>query len=902
MKTKDSTTYKIVDWMGFGVGSIATAVDSTDGSVTRIRPLHFDDRHTPEELNEWKVEARGHTFKVGMRSYPSMLSYAYKKRVDSPNRIPYPLRRVDWDPQGERNPQNRGKSGYVRINWDEAAQIVADEIARMKDTYGTTAIFTQADGHGEPKTIGGGHGCMTRLMDIVGPYTQQARQPDSWEGWYWGAKHMWGMEPVGRNANQTNLFKDVSENADTVLLWGCDPETTNEGVAGLLPCRMLNFWNEIGIPLIAIAPDFNYAAAAHADKWFPVLPNTDAALQLGIIHVWLTEGTYDREYIDTHTVGFDWLVSHVMGHEDGIEKTPAWAASKCGIPARRIKALARHWARHNVSICHGEGGSMIRSAYAHEPARLEVCLLAMQALGHPGRNVIHMQSWNLYFMSHLSAVPTSDVVFSFAASFTGHYVNAATMNNFIPQTLVPDAILGNYTEENPLTWYGKVICSLPRQDQYTQYSYPAPGASRIHMIWTDTPCWETCWNGGFKMQDALRSPEIECVVVQHPWFENDVNFGDVILPISTKLEQDDIEQGLMSGSYDVALNALPACEPYGESLSDFEAVMKVAEKMGLADALLTSIWGDCSDAEKINGVPYEKAKRFAYETSGLMYEGASMNPFAAPEEIADAPEPTRRAWVPDYDEFAEDGWLAVPFSNSCEERSAGLYDFWRDPEAHPLMSDTGKIEIYANALAEHWPDDTERKPYPRWIEQGETHPDERLTTPRGEEYPFLMVSNHPHYREHANMDDIPWLREAGGKVIGPDGYGYEPAWINPVDAAKLGIESGDIVRIYNERGGVLGGAVVTNRICEHAVLQDHGARVDTVVAGVGGLDRGGANNLIAPSATTSKNCVGEVTSGFLVNVEKVDVFELAKQYPEAFGRPFDEAYGLIANPHIIEEA
>ena len=91
------------------------------------------------------------------------------------------------------------------------------------------------------------------------------------------------------------------------------------------------------------------------------------------------------------------------------------------------------------------------------------------------------------------------------------------------------------------------------------------------------------------------------------------------------------------------------------------------------------------------------------------------------------------------------------------------------------------------------------------------------------------------------------------------------------------------------------------RIMRHTLSQDHGARVDTIVPGVGGLDRGGANNLIAPGAICSINAPGEVTSGFLVGVEKVDVFELARQYPEAFGRAYDEEQGLIVESRLAGE-
>ena len=214
---------------------------------------------------------------------------------------------------------------------------------------------------------------------------------------------------------------------------------------------------------------------------------------------------------------------------------------------------------------------------------------------------------------------------------------------------------------------------------------------------------------------------------------------------------------------------------------------------------------------------------------------------------------------------------------------------------------TGKIEFYATGIADCWGADGERPPVPKWIEESEAH-HERLTNDRGKDYPFLMMSNHPRWRVHAEHDDITWLREIETcKVTGPDGYKYEPVWINPADARRLGIKDGDIVRIFNERGSVLGGAYVTERIRPSVISQDHGARVDSIVTGLGGLDRGGANNLICPNATTSKNAPGEVTNGFLVNIEKVDVFELAKQYPEAFGRTFDPTQGPDITNWIIEE-
>ena len=170
----------------------------------------------------------------------------------------------------------------------------------------------------------------------------------------------------------------MAKNTDTILFWGCDPETTPWGVDGLTAGRLCYWYSELGIKSIYICPDLNYGAAVHADKWIPIRPGTDAALHLGIAHVWMTEGIFDKDYVATHAYGFDKFEDYVLGREDGIPKTPEWAAEKCGVPAWTIKALAREWATKNTSIAHGNGGPGIRSAYSTENGRLEVLLLAMQ--------------------------------------------------------------------------------------------------------------------------------------------------------------------------------------------------------------------------------------------------------------------------------------------------------------------------------------------------------------------------------------------------------------------------------------------------------------------------------------------------------------------------------------------
>ena len=841
---KGTPIIKGLGFDSFGLGSNACTVDidEENDKIIRIRPFHFDEHQTPEELNAWKIEARGHVFEPGFKTHMSPLSLCYKKRVYS---------------------KNRGSSDYERISWDEAAEICAAEIKRMHDEYGPESILLEIDGHGETKVVHASHGCISQLLDLCGGFTIQSRQPDSWEGWYWGAKHIWGMDPLGQQNLQNNIIKDISENGDAVLFWGCDPETTPLGWGGQMASRLCFWFTEIGVRQIHIAPDVNYANGVHADKWIPVLPNTDAALQLAIAYTWIKEDTYDKDYLETHAVGFENFKYYVLGGEDGVPKTPKWAEKICGIPAYTIKALARYWAKHAVSIAHCNGGSFIRSCFAHEPARLEVALLGMQGVGKPGANQFKFLEWTLFGIPTLDVLPPSTNIPSLGAAYRGFVTG--TKPSFIPKTRIPEAIMNP-----PISWYGHVNAGLPREDQFLEFTFPPEGGSHIHMVWSDSPCWETCWNGGFKMQDALRHESIETVIVQHPWMENDTMFADIILPTNTKFETADIGTDNDSGQWNVVFYEKQAIKPIGESVSDKEAVGIVAKKLesygGIYEGIYDKYLGGKTDEEWI---------RVGFESSG------------APEDLS-------------FDEFVERQYYAFPTREDWKEIPAGLIEFYEDPEGHPLRTPSGKLEYYSTTLASYFPDDKERGPIPHWIDEGAGH-QERQYLERGRKYPFLLVSNHPHFRVHAQHDDVTWFREIETcKVKGPDGYLYEPLWVNPIDAGKLGLETGDVAKIYNERGAVLGGVLVSERIMPGAVYQDHGARCDTIVLGEGGLDRGGANNLIAPTPTTSKNAAGEVTSGFLVNVEKVDVFKLAQEYPEAFERAYDPACGLVATARIVE--
>jgi molybdopterin guanine dinucleotide-containing S/N-oxide reductase-like protein len=840
----DKTIYRGLCFIGIAADSNSVRVECSDGKILRIRPLQYDEKYP--ELKPWTIEARGKSFSPSMLSAIPPLTLGYKNRLYSPNRVLYPLKRVDWDPNGERNPQNRGISKYKRISWDEALDIVVSEINRVKEKYGMEAILSQSDGHAETKTVHAAHGCHRRLLRMLGGYTLQTRNTDSWEGWYWGAKHVWGCENLGQMVPVANVMWDVSKNSDGILFWGCDPETTPWGFNGQLASRLSYWWTELGIKQVYIAPDCNYGNAVHADKWIPVLPNTDAALYLGIAHVWMTEGTYDQEYVKTHSVGFDRFRDYVLGAEDGVPKTARWAAEITGVPSYTIKALARYWANKKVSIAIGNGGPGVRGPYSTEPARLQACLLAMQGVGKPGRHQFKMIEWGLYNKKSNNPLPPPKYAPLMMAANRG-WLYTDTPPQFIPKDMIHDAIL-----KPPISWYGTTLSRDSVDQQFIKYTYPREGGTDVHMIWTDSPSWMTCWNDTNSFARALQSPQIEFVLAQHPWMENDCQLADLVLPSNTMLEVDDVGCESQTAAFSCIFHEPRAVEARGESKSDYEIVCAIAERIGVLE-------------EYTLGKSVDDWIKTGWEFSG------------AAGEIS-------------FEDFKEKGYYVVPQDTNWKGSKAGMLGFYEDPENNPLSTPSGKIEFYSERLAQKFPDDKERPPVPKWIGNGESH-QECLGGERAKLYPLLVISNHPRWRVHSQHDDMTWLREIRTcKVQGPDGYAYEPAWIHPTDAAARGIVDGDVVSIYNERGAVLAGAWVTERIRPGAVYIDHGARWDPIVAGE--LDRGGAINTITPHNITSKNVAGMVCSGFLVEVEAADLESLRKKYPEAFKRPYKADAGL----------
>ena len=342
----------------------------------------------------------------------------------------------------------------------------------------------------------------------------------------------------------------------------------------------------------------------------------------------------------------------------------------------------------------------------------------------------------------------------------------------------------------------------------TRYHYPD-----IKMIY---------WAGGNPFhhhQDLNRlltgwqKPE---TIIAHEWCWNALaKHADIVLPCTTTLEREDIAMSPMD-NYFVSMQA--AIAPVGEARDDFEIFRGIAGKMGAEDAFT-------------EGRTAEDWQRWLYD----------MTKQAAAQQGHE---------LPSYDAFRQDGWFKL---EPPEKAHVMFADFRADPVANPLATPSGKIEIYSATIAGFAYDDC--APHACWF----APPEWLGSHDRGTR--LHLLGNQPTARLHSQLDHGSISRAA---KIG----GHEPVKINRQDAAARGIQTGDIVRLYNDRGACLCGAIVSDEVMEGVLIVSTGAWFDPDFSGTSGLScHHGNPNVLTPDIGTSKLAQGPAAHSCLVEVE-----------------------------------
>jgi molybdopterin guanine dinucleotide-containing S/N-oxide reductase-like protein len=829
-----------------------------NGRIVRTTPIAFDD----DDPQSWSVEAHGRSFAPPRRTSLSAHGMNWRAMVYAPNRILHPMKRVDFDPNGERNPQNRGFSDYERISWDEALDIVANEIKRAKRTYGTGAIATSQGSHHNWGNIGYYLSAKLRFMNAIGT-TEVHHNPDSWEGWYWGALHHWGGSLRVGGGEPFGTVEDCLKNAEMVVFWSCNPEST-AGVYGSQEGTIRRQWlKKAGLEFVHIDPHYNDTAQFLGGKWLAPRPTTSPALALAIAYVWITEDRYDKDYVATRTEGFEAWRDYVLGTTDGVPKTPEWQEAETGVAARDVRALSRRWAEKRTYLAVGSMGNAFggaaRNTNGTQWTRMMVCLAAMQGLGKPGRNVGSMQlgvphDFSFYFPGYAEGGISGDLEHTaLAQALYQRMPQLPTMNpstQVIPRLRLPDAILDGHAEG--FLWDARTM-----EGQFAKVSYPKPGHAKVRMLYRYGTAILGTLSDTNRYVEMYRSPNLDFVVNQSIWDEGDTHFADVILPACTHLERYDIGEWANAGGYGAHFHSqvnhrviafqAKCIEPLGESRSDYDIFTALAARLGL-------------------GVYYSEGMR-DLDWVKRMFDGSDL--------------PRRISWQ----KFTEKGYFVVP-PEAPELRAPTAYNWFAEgrkkdvPEAMPLPGDyteefleglqtqSSKFEFESNSLKRFAPDDPERPPVPNYTPSWEGSVESGLTG----DWPLQLITPHARYSFHSQGDGKDsFLQNIDEHRINIDGHWYWIARIHPDDAAARGIEEGDLVKVFNDRGAVLCAARLTRRL-RRGVVHGYESSAEFDPMGVPGrsVDRGGCLNVLSPARSQIKNSHSMANSTALVEIAKWD--------------------------------
>lgn len=319
-----------------------------------------------------------------------------------------------------------------------------------------------------------------------------------------------------------------------------------------------------------------------------------------------------------------------------------------------------------------------------------------------------------------------------------------------------------------------------------------------------------------RMKEAFR--KLETVVTIDFTWNATCRFSDIVLPACTQWERNDID---LYGSYSQRgiLAMHKVIEPLFESKNDFQIFSD-----------FTKLYG--RNKEYTRGMNEEQWIK-------MLYEGARA-------------ENAGKFDLPEFDVFWKEGFFDAGLGKPWVRHA----EFREDPELHALGTPSGLIEISSRKIGRYGYKHCQS--YPMWFEKEErSH-----GGPGSDKFPFWLQSCHPNKRLHSQMCDSTEFRETYTVK------GREPIYINPEDAKKKGIVDGDLVRVYNDRGQLIAGAVLSTKFPPGVVRIYEGAWYAPVDAAIGSIDTYGDPNTLTIDIGTSELAQAVSANTCIVEFEK----------------------------------
>lgn len=840
-------------------GRCSTSVYVEDGVIQRIVT------DETEDLN--LIDGQGHD-KPQKRA--CIRCRSNKQRFYRSDRILYPLKQT-----GERGDVN----GFQRISWEQAFSEIAEKTQSVIDDYGPKALYNHyASGDGSEVPSAGGS--MSRLLNKLGGH-QEYRSDYSWPSlehtsWFFFGQNFYFPPQQSR---QDALDSDV------VVVWSGN---FAESIWGTNTAWYMQQFKEMGKEVIVLDSRVSMTAATMASEFISVVPGTDSAVLQAMMHEMIVQtynadGTLtsdpwlDESFIRTYTHGFyddpaptlyhddvdnttyvvpngASLSAYIMGTDDRlvqagvnggtsiypdeigynsydtrdatdplrtatvpiyslVPKTPEWAEEISGVPASTIRSLAQKFAKKKVSFWLG-GGWQRQSEGEQGPLNAYTVGAITGQFGEAGRHTgtytdrkplsfgLGMDTGNnaqfasLYGDLYDTTKLTTPID---GTTFMPKYSPAVTVYTF-PVFLWPDVAKNGGTGESDHN-DGQV----KRMTVGMKALFNFGGNCLVNQ----------CGNYN-EIKDIISDrSKIELIVLSDQFMTPSAKFADYILPAATAYEKEGACSGWLAGDALTCMNK--AMEPLGEALPDYDIVTGIATAMGVGSEFTEGKTADDWRRESV--------------------------------------EPLLSGYFPGttYEEWKELGTVSMDESHGVTV-NAEMAAFRADPVNNPLLTPSGKLEIYNQAMVEdyeargyvnidgrftltgnlHDGSNAGRFVYPipmvipmmeGLFAEGATHPDPLERDDAG--YTLGLNGWHIYYRSHSTHNNNAYINEVFKKnskgqpaFLDPnretgeawDDNVYEPVVINPYDAEANGITDGDRVVLENSRGSIYASATISQRV------------------------------------------------------------------------------------------
>jgi anaerobic dimethyl sulfoxide reductase subunit A len=668
----------------------------------------------------------------------------------------------------------RGEGKFKRVSWDEALDRVASKMVELKQKYGPTAIVDQS-------YAGASYGVLHKSDQIEGLLGRflgmfgcrtSSWSVPSYQGTTFSSRMTFGTIEDG-NEDDAFAFSKL------IIMWGWNPAYTFHGGNTFYYMRMAK---QRGCKFVLVDPQHTDSASAYDAWWIPIKPGTDAAMMAGMAYHIFDNHWQDQAFIDRFVLGMD-RGTMPSEHADKQNFRDYLAGTYDGVPK------TPEWASKICGVPADDIRKLAQMYATTKPA-------ALKASWAPGR-ASYGEQYNR-MAAALQAMTGNIGVLGGCAEGVGKAWKA-------------EAVAYPY-DEFANVWFASI-----KSDRWAHCVLNYPNVKREEIglwprddrldgvipnikaiFWQGSDWFNQLTNINKEIQ-AIK--KLELVVCMDSTITPSGLYADVLLPIATHFERHDVALPWYKGHY--YIHRPKVIEPLGESKSDFQAFTELAYRLESLDPALQGFGkrynprADRSYFRNPDAVD-EAYLREWWDARVMKYQGVQMP----------------------WETFKKHGIYKFKFDKPVVAFRKQIEQGVRFP------TPSGRIEIFSTQLAgiKDW----KRTAYgyeipyiPKWIE-----PFEWLDHPKAKQFPFHLVTPHPRERTHSIYHNIPWLRETCTQEV----------TINASDARRLGIQTGDTVEVFNERGKCVLPAYVTERCMPGVAVIFEGSWLDLDKDGV---DRSG---------------------------------------------------------------